>query len=101
MRITAPQAHKRESMSWLEEAAATVRAPSCLSKLYFSFREDVTRGSGVLAEARGLVIKPAGRASPHLAQGFFKVKCNLFFTCANSARRGGVGVFGNLASGSR
>lgn len=52
MRITAPQAHKRESVSWLEEATATVRAPDCLSKLYFSFREDMTGGSGVLAEAK-------------------------------------------------
>lgn len=47
-----PKPHKRESVSWLEEATATARAPSCLCKLYFHFGEDRTGGSGALAESR-------------------------------------------------
>ena len=41
-----------KSRPWLEEATATVRAPNCLSQLYFSVGENVTGGSGVQAEGK-------------------------------------------------
>ena len=80
MRITAPQARQRERGLQLEEATATVRALSCLSKLYFSVREDVTRGSGVLAEAKvaqslsckfsyQICLQSSSSLSPGLLQG--------------------------------
>lgn len=84
-----------------------VRAPSCLSKLYFHSGEDVMGGSGVLIEARvapsllgkAQVIKPVRDTPFGLAGGCFQPS-----TAGSqpvlTGPGGQVAVAVNLASGS-